>query len=75
MTQGAANGVLFAAVATRNPLLLLLQVATMGWCGRHHQALFVIIHNKELPVTTNVLHQVFSPYGEVENITKFQTMW
>jgi len=46
----------------------------MGWCEKHHQALFMIIHNKELPATTNVLHQVLSPYGEVERITKFQTM-
>jgi len=34
----------------------------------------VIIHDKELPVTTRVLYQVFSPYGEVEKIFKFQTM-
>jgi len=34
----------------------------------------VIIRNKELPIKTHVLNQVFSPYGEVEKTAKFQTM-
>jgi len=34
----------------------------------------VIIHDNELPVTTNVLHEVFSPYGKVEKNAQFQTM-
>jgi len=34
----------------------------------------VIIHDKELLVTTGVLYQGFSPYGEVKNISKFQTI-
>ena len=42
----------------------------MAWCEKH-RALFVIIHDKELPVTTRVLYEVFSPYGEVEKIFKF----
>ena len=46
----------------------------MPWCEKYHRALFVIIHDKELPGTTHVLYQVFSPYGEVEKISKFQTM-
>jgi len=46
----------------------------MARCEKHHRALFVIIHDKELLVTTHVLYQVFSLYGEVENIFKFQTM-
>jgi len=46
----------------------------MGWCEKHHRALFMIIHNKELPITNNVPYQVFSPYGEVEKIAKFQTI-
>lgn len=46
----------------------------MAWCEKHHRALFVIIHDKELPVTKNLLYQVFSPYGEVEKIARFQTM-
>ena len=33
----------------------------------------MIIHDKALPVTTNVLYQVFSPYGDVEKIVRFQT--
>ena len=37
-------------------------VAIMAWCEKHHRALFVIIHGKELPLTTRVLYQVFSPY-------------
>ena len=32
----------------------------------------MIIHDKALPVTTNVLYQVFSPYGELEKIARFQ---
>jgi len=32
----------------------------------------VIIHDKELSITTNVLYQIFSPYGEVEKIARFQ---
>jgi len=46
----------------------------MAWCEKHHRALFVIIHDKELPVTKNLLYQVFSHYGEVEKIVRFQTM-
>jgi len=46
----------------------------MTWCEKHHRALFVIIYDKALPVTTNVLYQVFSPYGDVEKISRFQTM-
>jgi len=50
-------------------------VATMGWCEKHHRALFGIIHDKKLLVTTNVLYLVFFPYGEeVEKIAKLQTM-
>ena len=33
----------------------------------------MIIHDKTLPVTTNVLYQVFSPYEDVEKIVRFQT--
>jgi len=46
----------------------------MAWCEKHHRALFVITHDKELPVTKNLLYQVFSCYGEVEKIARFQTM-
>jgi len=46
----------------------------MVWCEKHHRALFVIIHDIALPVTTNVLYQVFSPDGDVEKIVRFQTM-
>ena len=49
-------------------------VATMVWCEKHHWALFVNIHDKVLPIMTTVLYQVFSPYEEVEKISKFQTM-
>ena len=45
----------------------------MTWCEKHHQVLFVIIHDKTLLVTTNVLYQVFSPYVDVEKIVRFQT--
>jgi len=61
------------------PVLLLLLVAliaivaTMTWCEKHHRALFVIIHDKALPVTINVLYQVFSPYADIEKIVRFQT--
>jgi len=34
----------------------------------------VIIRDKELPITTNVPHHVFSPYGNVESIARFWTM-
>ena len=60
---------------------LLLFAATVNkllhlWPGveKHHRALFVIIHDKKLPVTKNLLYQVFSCYGEVEKIARFQTM-
>ena len=46
----------------------------MAWCEKHHRALFVIIHDKDLHVTTRVLYQVVSSYGEVEKISKFQTI-
>jgi len=46
-------------------------VAIMAWCDKHHRALFVTIHDKELPGTTRVLYQVFSLYGEVEIFFKF----
>ena len=46
----------------------------MAWCEKHHRVLFVIIHGKELLVTTRVLYQVFSPYEEAEKIFKFQTI-
>jgi len=49
-------------------------IVTVAWCNKHHCALFVIIHNKPWPVTTNALYQVFSPYGDVERIAKFQIM-
>ena len=32
------------------------------------------IHDKEVPVTTNVLYEFFPPYGDVEKIAKFQTI-
>jgi len=46
----------------------------MAWCEKHLRALSVIIHDKELPVTMHVLYHFFSPYGDVEKISKFQTM-
>jgi len=46
----------------------------MVWCEKQQRALFVFIHDKELPVTTNVLYQVFSLYGDVEKIARFPTM-
>jgi len=46
----------------------------MAWCEKQNRALFVIIHDKELPVTKNLLYQVFSRYEEVDKITRFQTM-
>ena len=33
----------------------------------------MIIHDKAISVTTNVLYQVFSPYGDIEKIARFQT--
>ena len=33
----------------------------------------MIIHDEALSVTINVLYQVFSPYGDVEKIVRFQT--
>lgn len=33
----------------------------------------MIIHDKELPVTTNVLYEFFR-HGDVEKIAKFQTI-
>ena len=45
----------------------------MTSCEKHHRALFVIIHDKALLITTNVLYQVFSPYEDVEKIARFQT--
>jgi len=46
----------------------------MGWCDKYHRALFVVIHNRPWPVTTSALNHVFFLYGDVENITRFQTM-
>ena len=46
----------------------------MAWCEKHHRALFVINHDKELSDTKNLLYQVFSRYGEVEKIARFQKM-
>ena len=46
----------------------------MGWCENHHRALFVITHDKVLPVTTNVLYQVFYSYGDTGKNARFQTM-
>ena len=44
------------------------------WCEKHHRALFVIIHDKALLVTTNILYLVFSHYRDVEKIGRFQSM-
>jgi len=49
-------------------------IVTMTWCDKHHHALFVIIHNKPLPGTTNALYQVFSPCEDIKNIARFRTM-
>ena len=49
----------------------------MTWCDKHHRALFVIIQKKpwpDRPITMNALYQVFSPYGDVENIARFRTV-
>ena len=53
-----------------------VSVATMVWCEKHHWTLFAIIHDKALPipVTINVMYQVFSLYEDVEKIVRFQTM-
>jgi len=45
----------------------------MAWCEKHHQALFVITHDRELRVATNILYQAF-PYEQVEKIARFRTM-
>jgi len=63
-------------------LLLLLEapysltaiVTTMVWCEEHYPALSVIIPDKTLLVTTNVMYQVFSPYRDVKKIVRFQIM-
>jgi len=34
----------------------------------------VIIRDKELLITSNVLNCIFSPCGDVEHIARFQTM-
>ena len=34
----------------------------------------MIIRDKELPVKTNVLYCIFSPYGDVESIARFWKM-
>lgn len=34
----------------------------------------MIIHDKELPVITNILYQIFSPHGKLKKIDRFQTM-
>ena len=52
----------------------MLPTAARGWSDKHYQALFVIIRDKELPITTNVLYRIFSPHGDVEKIIGFQTM-
>lgn len=41
---------------------------------KRHLALFVIICNKPWPITMNARYQVFSSYGDVENIARFHTM-
>jgi len=46
---------------------------TMVWCEKHRRALFLIIHDRLL-ATTDVLYQVFSHYGDEENIAQFLTM-
>jgi len=50
-----------------------VSVATMVWCEKHHWTLFAIIHDKALPipVTINVMYQVFSLYEDVEKIVRF----
>ena len=53
---------------------LTATIGIMVWCEKQQRALFVFIHDKELPVTTNVLYQVFSLYGDVEKIARFPTM-
>jgi len=52
----------------------LLPTAARGWSDKHYQALFVIIRDKELPITTNVLYRIFSPCRDVEHIVRFRTM-
>jgi len=39
-----------------------------------HPLFFIIIRDKELPITTNVLYRVLSPYEHVEKIARFQIM-
>ena len=46
----------------------------MGWCDKHHRALFVVIRNKPWLVTTSALNHFFSLSRDVENITRFWTM-
>ena len=38
----------------------------MTWCEKYHRTLFVIIDDKALPVMTNIVYQVFSPYGDFQ---------
>ena len=53
----------------------LLPTAAMDWCDKHHRALFVLICDKELLFTTNVLHRIFSPCGgDVVHIARFRSM-
>jgi len=49
-------------------------VAIMGWCEKHQRALFVIIRDKELPITINVPYRIFFLCGDVESVARFLTM-